>query len=70
MLLTAVAWAQTQAHYRIETLAGEIGDGGPATESRLRNPYDVTGDESGNLYIADTSHHRVLNRGEKCMLPI
>ena len=69
-LLTAVAWAQSQARYRIDTIAGGIGDGGPATESRLRNPNAVTVDGSGNLYIADTSHHRVLNRGEKCMFPI
>ena len=54
-----MAWAQTQAHYRIETIAGGIGDGGLATESVLNAPYEVTVDESGNLYIADSSHHRI-----------
>ena len=58
-LLTAVAWAQSQAHYRIDTVAGGIGDGGLATASRLKDPLDVTVDGSGNLYIADTSNHRV-----------
>ena len=35
------------------------GDGGPAVEAGLRNPYDVTVDGAGNLYIADTGNHRI-----------
>ncbi len=35
------------------------GDGGPAVEARLRYPYGVTVDETGNLYIADTWNHRI-----------
>ena len=54
-----MAWAQPQAHYRIDTIAGGIGDGGLATESVLNAPYEVTVDESGNLYIADSSNHRI-----------
>ncbi|MEX2299674.1 MAG: hypothetical protein WD733_01985 [Bryobacterales bacterium] len=34
--------------------AGYLGDGGPATEARLLNPYDVTVTEDGTLLIADT----------------
>lgn len=35
------------------------GDGGAASSAALRNPYDVTADESGNVYIADWDSHRV-----------
>jgi len=46
----------------IETVAGDgtegySGDGGPATEAKLRWPRGVAVDASGNLYIADTSNH-------------
>ncbi|MEU5418492.1 hypothetical protein ACFY1P_11220 [Streptomyces sp. NPDC001407] len=39
--------------------AGFIADGGPAVATRLNTPCDVTLDAAGNLYIADTSNHRV-----------
>ncbi|MFD0417947.1 hypothetical protein [Streptomyces sp. NPDC127108] len=39
--------------------AGYISDGGPAVATRLYYPGDVAVDEAGNLYIADTSNHRV-----------
>ena len=41
--------------------AGFGGDGGSATATaaRLRSPAGVTLDGSGNLYIADTSNHRI-----------
>ena len=35
------------------------GDGGPATEARLKNPLDVALDAAGNLYIADTVNNRL-----------
>ena len=35
------------------------GDGGPATEAQLDNPWDVVTDGSGNLYIADYDNHRI-----------
>jgi len=38
---------------------GDGGDGGPASEAQLRQPYDVRLDAQGNLYIADFGNHRV-----------
>ena len=48
----------------IETIAGNgergySGDGGPASEARLREPRGVALDEAGNVYVADTFNHRV-----------
>lgn len=39
--------------------AGYSGDDGPATEARLNNPFDVTFDRKGNLYVSDTFNHCV-----------
>jgi len=39
--------------------AGFNGDGGAATSASLYNPYGVTVDVSGNLYIADYNNHRI-----------
>ena len=36
-----------------------IGDDGLATSAQLKSPYGVAIDSSGNLYIADTSNHRI-----------
>jgi hypothetical protein len=37
----------------------DIGDGGAATAGNLYNPQAVTVDGTGELYIADTGHHRI-----------
>jgi len=49
---------------RITTIAGMgvlgySGDGGPATAAQLNFPTDVALDGAGNLYIADSSNHRI-----------
>ena len=48
----------------ISTVAGEgtpgfSGDGGPATSASLDFPSGIAVDASGNLFIADTSNHRI-----------
>jgi len=53
----------------LTTVAGEInvqsiragfsGDGGPATQALLNNPWAVALDKQGNLYIADANNHRI-----------
>ena len=48
----------------ITTIAGNgqhgfSGDGGPATLASLLEPRDVTVDQEGNIYIADTLNHRI-----------
>jgi hypothetical protein len=47
----------------IYTVAGGgthgLGDGGPATKAGLFEPWGVTIDPAGDLFIADTSNDRV-----------
>ena len=48
----------------ISTVAGNgsggySGDGGPAVSASLYDPRGITVDPAGNLYIADTSNHRL-----------
>ncbi len=61
----------SSADGKIFTLAGKgpgfsgyDGDGGPATQSRVWNPYSVAVDVSGNIYIADSQNNviRMINK--------
>jgi len=36
-----------------------LGDGGPAAEACFSAPHTLVADRAGNLYVADTGHHRV-----------
>ena len=60
-LTAAAAWAQPADEWIIETVAGGsfARDGGPAVRAWLRFPNGAAADGSGNLYIADTIHHRI-----------
>lgn len=56
-----VIWAATGI---ITTIAGngnqgDTGDGGPATSATLNQPWGVSLDPQGDIFIADTSNHRI-----------
>lgn len=38
---------------------GYSGDGGPAVQAKLDNPFDVAFDKAGSLYFSDTNNHVV-----------
>ena len=62
--LTVTTWPQTDAAWRIHTIAGtgkpgRGGDGGQAVEAQLSFPTAVAVDKAGNLYIADSFSHRI-----------
>jgi RHS repeat-associated protein len=40
-------------------LKGYSGDGGPASQARLFEPFDMASSPDGNLYIADTQNNRI-----------
>lgn len=38
---------------------GTTGDGSAATSAKLKKPYDIAIDTSGNIYIADTFNNKI-----------
>ena len=43
----------------VTVAGGSVGDGRPAVEAQLAWPSQTVQDDAGNLYIADTSNHRI-----------
>ena len=39
--------------------AGYAGDGGPAHQAQFNNPFAITLDKAGNLYVGDIANNRV-----------
>jgi hypothetical protein len=65
LLVTVAAPAHAANTYYLTTFAGQqnsygsTGDGGQATSAQLEFPRGVTGDNAGNIYIADANNNKV-----------
>ncbi|MCS6863773.1 MAG: hypothetical protein RMJ56_17105 [Gemmataceae bacterium] len=60
VLLTVAAAPQPTITSPVGTgKKGFAGDGGPATQAELNQPFDVTFDALGHMYFSDTFNHRV-----------
>src|SRR5437764_164967 len=64
LLLVLLALSPAVCGQIITTAAGNgtgalSGDGGPATSASLSQPYGVTADIAGNIFIADTANNRI-----------
>jgi DNA-binding beta-propeller fold protein YncE len=64
VLLLAGLTVQSAGEAIISTAAGTGekgfgGDGGPAIEARLNQPFDLTIDSRGNVFFSDTFNHRI-----------
>ena len=56
---TAAAWPHSPDRYRISTIAGGVGDGGPATAAQFEEPNGIAADGSGNFYFCDLRGNRI-----------
>src|SRR4029077_18399687 len=52
--------------------AGYSGDGGPATQARLNEPYGIAVDNAGNVHVADRHNHcvRRIDRASGVITPL
>ena len=60
-------------NWNISTVAGtgvqgRSGDGGPASDAQLNNPFDLAFDRDGNLIFSDTFNHRICRVDAKTQL--
>src|SRR5258708_39750825 len=63
LILSAASAAGQSANYPyvVKTLAGSypLGDGGPAVQALLSGPNAVVVDDSGTLYVLDSTNYRI-----------
>lgn len=58
-IMRLVAGGQDSSQVRTGDVDAFLGDGGPAEEAGLLQPWDIALDSEGNLFIADTNNNRI-----------
>ena len=58
-IISRVDTQGNMTHFAGTGESGYGGDGGKATEAKLKLPASLTFDKKGNLYIADRNNHRI-----------